>query len=143
MPRLRHEAEPVSAGDAREQGAAGALQLDEAQRQLAGVRVEPVTRQSGRQVLRTTRRVAPDENRLYRINASTEMWIRRISPATTGSRVKTDEPLCGFYTTNFLTAAQSYVYILNASDALTALSTTGAGCGEVSPAAMGIPTGTW
>ncbi|MFB3827953.1 MAG: efflux RND transporter periplasmic adaptor subunit [Bryobacteraceae bacterium] len=112
--------EPVYAGETHGQGAAGTLYLDPARRRLAGVHVEPVTRRSARHVLRTTGRVAPDENRVYRINASTEMWIRKIYPPTTGARVAKDEPLCGFYTTNFLTAAQSYIYILNAGDALAA-----------------------
>ncbi|HSW46842.1 MAG TPA: efflux RND transporter periplasmic adaptor subunit, partial [Phycisphaerae bacterium] len=54
------------------------------------------------------------------INASTEMWIRHLSPPTTGSLVRKDDLLCGFYTTNYLAAAQSYLYILDAVDRMRA-----------------------
>ena len=96
----------------------GSVYISSAQQQISGVRLETAVRQSARGTLRTTGRVAPDENRLYRINASTEMWIRAIYPPTSGSYVQKDERLCGFYTTNFLTAAQSYIYILDACDRL-------------------------
>ncbi|MBI4891841.1 MAG: efflux RND transporter periplasmic adaptor subunit [Acidobacteria bacterium] len=112
--------EPVFAGG---MGAATAahsdhLQIDSSRRQLAGIRVEPVSRRGVRHTLRTTGRVAPDENRIFRINAATEMWIRGLYPPTTGSRVAKNQPLCGFYTTNFLSAGQSFLYLLNATDAL-------------------------
>lgn len=102
----------------------GATHVTQRQQQIAGVRVEPVVVHTGKATVRTTGRVAPDENRVYRINASTEMWIRKLYPPTTGTPISKDQPLCGFYTTNFLTAAQSYIYILNATDQLTAAGQT-------------------
>jgi RND family efflux transporter MFP subunit len=94
--------------------------LTEGQQQLGGVRLGKVERHSGGRILRTTGRVAADENRTFRINASTEMWIRRVHSPATGSLVEKDEALCGFYTTNYLTAAQSYLYILDSSDRMRA-----------------------
>jgi RND family efflux transporter MFP subunit len=99
---------------------AGTVHVNDARQQLIGIRVAAVVKEAAHGWLRTTGRVAPDENRLYRINASTEMWIRKINAPTTGAPVRKDEPLCAFYTTNFLTAAQSYLYILNAVDQLRA-----------------------
>lgn len=113
-------AESTSNGTGKERR----IHLSAVQQQLGGVRIARVTSQKARGVIRTAARVAADENRLYRINASTEMWIRKIQPPATGTPVSKDELLCAFYTTNFLTAAQSYIYILNAADQLAAAGQT-------------------
>jgi Cu(I)/Ag(I) efflux system membrane fusion protein len=101
------------------------LHLTGSQQQIGGVRLALVVRQAAHRTIRTTGRLVPDENRLHRINAATEMWIRKLYHPTTGTRVSKDEPLCGFYTTNFLTAAQSYLYILEATDRLNAAGQNG------------------
>jgi membrane fusion protein, copper/silver efflux system len=80
------------------------------------VRVGLVEKASGSRVLRTTGRVAPDEGRLYRLNASVDFWIREVFPATTGSLVSKNEPLLSFYSANFLSTAASYMYALDTVD---------------------------
>ncbi len=114
--------EPVYAdGGQRPQGSAspvdaGAVRMTTERQQEIGVRVSPVEKKAVTHTLRLVGRVAPDENLTYRVTASSEMWIRKVYPPTTGSVVKKDEPLFAFYTTNFLTAAQSYQFALDTLD---------------------------
>ncbi len=92
----------------------GAVELGPEQRQLIGVRTAEVSRSLGPQVLHTTGRVAVDETRVYRINAAIEGWIRSTLPNTVGSQVKQDEPLASYYSPEFLTAQQAFLYALDA-----------------------------
>jgi len=101
---------PSSPGDT------GAVRMTPQRQQEIGVRVAQVEKKAITHTLRLVGRVAPDENLTYRVTASSEMWIRKVYPPTTGSVVKKDEPLFAFYTTNFLTAAQSYMFALNTLD---------------------------
>ena len=94
----------------------GTVKITPEKQQLIGVRVTTVDRQPVVHTLRVLGRVAPDENRTFRINASTELWIRKVYPPTTGSLVRKNEPLVAYYATNFLTAATSYMYALNTLD---------------------------
>jgi RND family efflux transporter MFP subunit len=96
--------------------AAGAVRVNTERQQAIGVRVGVVEKASGARVLRTTGRVAPDEGRLYRLNASTDFWIREVFPPTTGSLVRKNEALLSFYSGNFLSAAASYMYALDTVD---------------------------
>jgi membrane fusion protein, copper/silver efflux system len=96
--------------------APGTIRINDTKQQVIGVRVSQVEKTSLLQTLRLLGRVAPDENRIFRLNASTELWIRKVYPATPGSVVKKDEPLLAFYATNFLSAAGSYMYALNTLD---------------------------
>ena len=57
-------------------------------------------------------RVAADETRTYRINAAVDGWIREIHNDTTGSLVKKNEVLSTFYSPEFLSATQAYIYAL-------------------------------
>ncbi len=114
--------EPVYAdGSQRPQGPAspvdaGAVRMTPERQQEIGVRVAPVEKKAVTHTLRLVGRIAPDENLTYRVTASSEMWIRKVYPPTTGSVVRKDEPLLAFYTTNFLTAAQSYQFALDTLD---------------------------
>jgi membrane fusion protein, copper/silver efflux system len=94
----------------------GSVKITPEKQQIIGVRVATVERQPVVHTLRVLGKVAPDENRTFRINASTELWIRKVYPPTTGSFVKKNEPLVAYYATNFLTAATSYMYALNTLD---------------------------
>ena len=109
--------EPVYAdGSGAAAAPPGAIEVSAARQQTIGVRVAPAEKWSGVGRIRTTGRVAPDETRLYSLNASTECWVRRIYPPTTGSIVRKDEPLLAFYTTNLLTTASSFLYALETVD---------------------------
>jgi membrane fusion protein, copper/silver efflux system len=98
----------------------GMVSVSPERQQLIGVRVIAVEKAAWLHTLRVVGRVSPDENRLFRLNASTELWIRKIYNVTTGNLVKKDEPLLGYYATNFLSAAASYLYALETLDRQTA-----------------------
>ena len=66
--------------------------------------------------MRLLGRVTGDENRTYRINAAVDGWIQKINHQTTGSLVKKDEVLALFYSPEFLSAQQAYLYSLSSLD---------------------------
>jgi membrane fusion protein, copper/silver efflux system len=66
--------------------------------------------------LRLFGKVAVDEARLYRVNAPVSGWITRALPYSTGSPVKKDEVLAGFYAPEFLPAVQSIFFYLSSQD---------------------------
>jgi Cu(I)/Ag(I) efflux system membrane fusion protein len=74
----------------------GAVQLSAEGQQAIGVRVGVVKRSSGTRILRTTGRVAPDENRTYPIIAAVSGWVRRVESVTAGDAVKADQVLATF-----------------------------------------------
>jgi Cu(I)/Ag(I) efflux system membrane fusion protein len=83
-------------------------------RKALGIVVGEVRRAAGNRALRFVGRVAPDEKRLYRINAGIEGSIRDLSPAaTTGTRVRKDQVLGSFWAPNALSTIQ--LFILNVS----------------------------
>ena len=88
----------------------GAVQASPEQQQAIGVRLGVVSRSTGTRLLRTTGRVAPDENRTYPIVAAVSGWIRNIENVTTGDVVKRDQVLASFVApeVEFRSAQQSY-----------------------------------
>jgi membrane fusion protein, copper/silver efflux system len=94
----------------------GTVHIRPDKQQLIGVKLAAVEKAVWNHTVRVLGRIAPDEDRLYRLNASTEMWIRKIFGPTTGSQVKKDDRLLAYYSTNFLSAAASYIYALDTLD---------------------------
>jgi len=76
----------------------GSVQVSPERQQAIGIRLGVVERTAGTRVLRTTGRVAPDENRIYPIVAAVSGWIRTVDSVTTGDAVKKDQPLATFFT---------------------------------------------
>jgi Cu(I)/Ag(I) efflux system membrane fusion protein len=94
----------------------GTVEISEANRKRMGVRLETVERKSHKQSIRLLGRVTADETRIYRINAAVEGWIRDVTEVTTGSRVGRDRVLAWFYSPEFLSAQQAYIYALSSMD---------------------------
>jgi Cu(I)/Ag(I) efflux system membrane fusion protein len=88
----------------------GAVQVSPDRQQAIGVRLGVVTRLAGTRMLRTTGRVAPDENRTYPIVAAVSGWVRNVESVTTGDAVKRDQVLASFVApeVEFRSAQQSY-----------------------------------
>ncbi len=88
----------------------GAVQVSPERQQAIGVRVGVVSRVAGTRLLRTSGRVAPDENRTYPIVAAVSGWIREVESITTGDAVKQDQVLASFFApeAEFKHAQQSY-----------------------------------
>src|SRR6201982_1406534 len=82
--------EPVYEGDnptAKLQLPAGAVSIAPEKQQLIGVRTEVVEKNSGSRLVRTTGRVAPDDNRVYRMMAGTDGWIQSLQASPAGTVV--------------------------------------------------------
>lgn len=86
----------------------GSVHVRADRQQAVGVRLGVAERVSGARVLRTTGRVAPDENATYPIVAGASGWIQSVGPATTGTRVRKHEVLASYYAPEFITVQQSY-----------------------------------
>ena len=88
----------------------GAVQVSPERQQAIGVRLGVVSRLTGTRLLRTTGRVAPDENRTYPIVAAVSGWVRNVESVTTGDAVKRDQVLASFVApeVEFRSAQQSY-----------------------------------
>jgi RND family efflux transporter MFP subunit len=82
-----------------------------------GVRLGTAERVPETHTLRLLGRVAADESRVYQINAAVDGWISQsFSNNTTGSLVKKGDPLAAFYSPEFLSAQQAYIFNLNSQD---------------------------
>ena len=88
----------------------GAVHVSPEGQQAIGVRLGVVRRLAGSRLLRTTGRVAADENRTYPIVAAVSGWIRNVDSVTTGDTVKKDQVLASLFAADaqFETAQQSY-----------------------------------
>jgi multidrug efflux pump subunit AcrA (membrane-fusion protein)/YHS domain-containing protein len=96
--------------------APGTVRVSPDRQQLVGVRLAAVEKLPETHTLRLLGRVATDETRIYQIIAPVDGWIRDTYNNSTGTLVKKDEPLASFYSPEFLSAQQAYLYALNSLD---------------------------
>jgi multidrug efflux pump subunit AcrA (membrane-fusion protein)/YHS domain-containing protein len=93
--------EPVYAdgGPASPAGASqpGTVSVSADRQQLFGVRLGAVERGSPRHAIRLFGRVAPDETRVYSVNAALDGSIHDVSAVTTGSQVRKSQRLGSFF----------------------------------------------
>jgi RND family efflux transporter MFP subunit len=92
--------------------AAGAVRIGAERQQVIGLRVETVKRSTAVQSMRVLGRVAVDETRIYRLIAAVDGWIQDVPPLSAGSLVKKNELLASFYSPEFLSAQQAYIFAL-------------------------------
>jgi membrane fusion protein, copper/silver efflux system len=102
--------EEVSFSDDDSSSISGAVRISPEKQRISGIRVATVARVSETHTLRILGRVAANETRLYQINAAVDGWVREIYKNTTGSLVEKDEPLVSFYSPEFLSAQQAFLY---------------------------------
>ena len=102
---------PASPGLARR-----AIHMSPEKQQLIGVRTAAAEKRAALYTIRAPGRVTADQNRVYRLNVSMDLWIRKLYPPTPGSMVRKNDPLLEFYTPNFYSAAAAYMYALNTRD---------------------------
>jgi Cu(I)/Ag(I) efflux system membrane fusion protein len=96
---MRLEPQPggASGGDAAARALPqGAVQVSPERQQAIGIRLGVAGPLAGTRVLRTSGRVAPDENRTYPIVAAVNGWVRRVESVSTGDAVKADQVLASF-----------------------------------------------
>ena len=97
----------------------GTLRVPAEKQQLIGVRVAIVEAAPVNKAIGTVGRVAVDQNRVYRLVATTDGIVRSLLPFSTGSFVQREQVLLTFYSSEFLTAQQAYFYALNTLDRIT------------------------
>jgi Cu(I)/Ag(I) efflux system membrane fusion protein len=118
--------EPVYAGGAgRTAGAdagsalpAGAVQVSPERQQAIGVRLGVAEKVSGTRTLRTTGRVAPNDNATYPLVSGVDARVSEVRSPTAGTLVKKDEILASLYAPELLANAQAYLVSLNAFERL-------------------------
>jgi len=87
----------------------GAVALSPERQRLIGVRVAIAARSEGIRSVRTTGRVVPDENRLYRIQAGTDGWIESLNNNPPGTQVAKGQVLATLYSPDIRTAQVNYL----------------------------------
>ncbi len=94
----------------------GTVKISPEKQQTIGVRVSPVEKASETHTLRIFGRVAPDETRVYKVNAGIEGFIRDVSAVTTGSQVKKDQLLATFSAPASVSTIQMYIQAVASMD---------------------------
>ena len=89
--------------------APGTVHLGIERQQLIGVRTDSVRKAAGSYTHRVPGRVAPDETRVYQINASIDGRITRVGHQTRGSSVRKNEILAAYFTPEVLKAGRALV----------------------------------
>jgi len=94
----------------------GAVTVNPARQQLIGVQVSPVEMQPMNYTLRLYGKIIPDETKIFRINASTDSWVRELSDITTGSIVGQDQTLAEVLAPAFYNAQVTYLVTMDNLD---------------------------
>jgi Cu(I)/Ag(I) efflux system membrane fusion protein len=94
----------------------GAVNISSARQQLIGVKVAAVEKKPMTYTLRLYGRVVPDETKVYRVNASTDSWIRELSDVTTGSIVGKNQILAEGLAPAYYNAQVTYLIALDNLD---------------------------
>jgi membrane fusion protein, copper/silver efflux system len=95
---------------------AGLVAVSPEKQQIMGVRVSGVEKAAGSHTIRLLGRVAPDESKVYKLNAGVEGFIREVSGVTTGSQVKKDQVLATFSAPNAASVIQTYILNVGAEE---------------------------
>ena len=103
-------AESISAsGSSAAPIASGMVGVDTERQQLYGIRVSAVERSSGTQNVRVLGRVAPEDTRVYRLNAGMEGFIRDTYEDSPGQLVKKNQKLAAYYGGDILAVASGFL----------------------------------
>jgi len=98
---------------------AGAVQINSERQQAIGVRLGVAEKVSGTRTLRTTGRVAPNENATYPLVSGVDARISEVRSPTAGTLVKRNEILASLYAPELLITTQGYLIALNNVERLT------------------------
>jgi RND family efflux transporter MFP subunit len=102
--------------DSEVSSVSGAVTISPDRQQLIGVKVAAVEKRPVTYTFRLYGRVVPDETKVYRLNASTDCWIRELSSATTGSIVQKSQVLAEALAPAYYNAQLTYVLSLDNID---------------------------
>ena len=104
--------EPVYEGDNNAYPQAlppGGVALSQERQQLIGIRVAVATMSTGSRNVRTTGRIVPDDNHLFRIQAGFEGWVESLSDTPPGTVVKREQVLATLYGPEVRSAELNYI----------------------------------
>jgi len=93
----------------KEQQEQGVVTIDEARRQLIGVRTAPVTLGPMRDAFRAVGRVTYDESALSDVNLKVRGWITKLAVNQTGQRVAAGQTLFTMYSPELYNAQQDFL----------------------------------
>ncbi len=95
----------------------GIVKITPQKQQVIGVRLGAVERIPGAYEIRALGRITPDENRVYRLIAAADGWMRDINESTTDGMVKKNQLMAriNIYSNDFFTWQQQYLAELNRS----------------------------
>jgi Cu(I)/Ag(I) efflux system membrane fusion protein len=93
----------------REQQEQGIVTIDEARRQLIGVRTAPVVSAPMRDAFRAVGRVTYDESTLSDVNLKVHGWITKLYVSETGQRVERGQTLFTMYSPELYNAEQDFL----------------------------------
>ena len=94
----------------------GAVTINPARQQLIGVQVNPIEIQPMTYTLRLYGKIVTDETKVFRTNASTDSWVRKLSDSTTGSIVGKDQLLAEVLAPAFYNAQVTYLVAMDNLD---------------------------
>ncbi len=118
---------PVTA----EQHEQGVVTVDEARRQLIGVRVGAVLEAPLRQTFRAVGRITYDESNLTDVTLKVRGWITKLFVSQTGQRVSKGQPLFQLFSPELFSAEQDFLLASHAGATAPALAGTAPAQGEV------------
>lgn len=104
------------AGDGSSGLPPGTVKITPEKQQLIGLRLSMAEKKPLQHRLRLLGKVALDETRIYRINATIDGWITKALPFAAGSYVKKDQTLATFYSPEFLAAGQALVFAVTSAE---------------------------
>jgi len=88
---------------------AGGVVLSAERQQLIGIRTAVAQKSAGVRTIRTTGRIAPQDNRLYRIQAGFDGWVDELRDTPPGTVVKRDQVLATLYGPEVRSAELNYI----------------------------------
>ena len=106
--------EPIVIGGPQQ--SPGAVKINWGRQQLIGVHANTVSIEPMSYTLRLYGKIVPDETKIYRVNASTDSWMRVLSDMTTGSIVSKDQLLAEVLAPAFYNAQVTFLVALNNID---------------------------
>jgi len=104
----------------REQREQGVVMIDEARRQLIGVRTAPVALAPMRSAFRAVGQVSYDESALADVNLKVRGWITKLYVNQTGQRVARDQALFDLYSPELYNAQQDFLLATGRASSVTA-----------------------
>jgi Cu(I)/Ag(I) efflux system membrane fusion protein len=111
----------------KEQQHDGVVMIDDARRQLIGVRTEPVILGPMRKDFRAVGRVAYDESTLADVNLKVHGWITKLYVSQTGQKVTRGQTLLSLYSPELYNAEQDFVLATRSAATPTSALASGSG----------------